>query len=451
MASHLLGTARGMAVLQANMDDLRLRQDNPELFQAQLVTTEGGEEWYFTVYADSIDGKTPRYGIEDEAGKINLNTASRETLLALLDNRTDLTDCLMDYLDADSEPRPEGAEQDYYDSLAQPYRIKNGPLSTLEEVLLVKGFDGRIVFGNDDNRNGLMEKNEDDSDKSFPPDSSDGKLDTGLRGKATVMTYEPDVSADGTPRVNLNTATPQQLQAAGLSAETVRFIAAWRQARSGSAGNAATQPAGNSGGRGGSASRPAGVRGGGSASRPAAAGAAAFTDPSQLLDAKVDIDDPAKPGQKITITSGVTAENLGTVLDKLTCGGLNLNGQQIRPGRVNLNTASLPVLMCLPGLTEQSAQQIVDMRTNMDSQALASPAWVLTQNVIDASAFKMLAPYSTARSYQFRVRSFGYCPTNGRFCVLEATVDMAGKQPRVTYLRDLTALGVPLVATGKER
>jgi hypothetical protein len=107
--------------------------------------------------------------------------------------------------------------------------------------------------------------------------------------------------------------------------------------------------------------------------------------------------------------------------------------------------------MCLPGLTEQSAQQIVDMRTDLDSQALASPAWVLTQNVIDASAFKKLAPYSTARSYQFRVRSFGYCPTNGRFCVLEAVVDLAGKQPRVTYLRDLTALGVPLAAQGKER
>lgn len=400
------GIARGLAVLESNPDDSKLWQDNPELFQAQLVTAEGGEEWYFTVYADSIDGKTPRYGIEDEGGKINLNAASPDMLLKLLNGRTDLADALMDYLDADAETRTEGAEQDYYDNLAQPYRIRNGRLSTLEELLLVKGFDGRVVFGNDANRNGLLEKNEDDGEESFPPDNADGQLDTGLRGKATVITYESDKD-----RVDLNSAPPQDLREAGLSQKTVDYIDAYRKSKAGPA----------------------------------------FKDASELIDAKPVVDDQADPAKKITYASDLTATtgNLGTVLDKLTCLGPTRKGQQIRPGRVNLNTAPLSVLMCLPGLTEQSAQQIFDMRDRMDGPAKASPAWVLTQNVIDASAFKKLAPYATARSRQFRIRSFGYCPTNGRFCVLEATVDLAGKQPRLMYLRDLTALGVPMAAQAK--
>jgi general secretion pathway protein K len=38
-----------------------------------------------------------------------------------------------------------GAENIYYQSLSQPYRCKNGPLETLQELSLVKGFTPEII------------------------------------------------------------------------------------------------------------------------------------------------------------------------------------------------------------------------------------------------------------------------------------------------------------------
>ena len=42
-------------------------------------------------------------------------------------------------------------------TLDPPYRAKNKPLDTVEELLMVKGFDGRILYGEDYNRNGYLD------------------------------------------------------------------------------------------------------------------------------------------------------------------------------------------------------------------------------------------------------------------------------------------------------
>lgn len=56
------------------------------------------------------------------------------------------TDAIIDWIDADDEPRPEGAESDYYESLETPYACKNGPLDSIEELLLVVGVTPEIYF-----------------------------------------------------------------------------------------------------------------------------------------------------------------------------------------------------------------------------------------------------------------------------------------------------------------
>jgi general secretion pathway protein K len=48
---------------------------------------------------------------------------------------------LMDWLDRDDEPRPNGTERDFYQNLTPPYAPTNGPLGTLIEIRLIKGFD----------------------------------------------------------------------------------------------------------------------------------------------------------------------------------------------------------------------------------------------------------------------------------------------------------------------
>ena len=100
------------------------------------------------------------YALTDEAGKIDLNTATSAMLLNLPGMEEDLVDCIMDWRDATTSPRSQGAKDDYYLSLPEPYHCKNGPYESVEELLLVKGITRDILFGYDRNRNGLIDQKE---------------------------------------------------------------------------------------------------------------------------------------------------------------------------------------------------------------------------------------------------------------------------------------------------
>ena len=88
--------------------------------------------------------------IYDHAGKINLNEISRARLRALIENKIgedqdDRVDELLaawnDWQDLNDLQSVIGAEVDYYQELDQPYRPRNGPFETVDELLLIRGFD----------------------------------------------------------------------------------------------------------------------------------------------------------------------------------------------------------------------------------------------------------------------------------------------------------------------
>ena len=343
---------------------------------------------------------------------MNLNTATEKMLLRLGGADEPLVHCLLDYRDTDSDPHPQGLEQDPTGDGAD-YLVKNAPFGTPEELLLVKGFTGAIVFGEDANRNGTLEPNEDDGDESFPPDDRDGQLDAGLGPRVTTFSYDLDVDSEGNPRIDINKTDPATLagllQDAGLPKATAEFVAE---------------------------ARKAGTK---------------FTDPSQLLGMELEIDDPNSRGRKKTIRSEVDKDSLHVVMDKLSVGGGQRDGRTVLPGRINLNTAPAAVLAAVGALSENTARWIIDHRATLDDERRATTAWPYTEGGVDADTFKSIAPYLTARSYQFRVRSFGYSMVHGSFCVLEAVIDTASGRPRIVYLRDLTRLGLPMPVTVVER
>jgi type II secretory pathway component PulK len=57
------------------------------------------------------------------------------------DEATTAMDCLADWVDGDKEARPQGAEADYYQGLQQNGFPRNQGFTSLDEMLLVKGFD----------------------------------------------------------------------------------------------------------------------------------------------------------------------------------------------------------------------------------------------------------------------------------------------------------------------
>jgi general secretion pathway protein K len=90
-----------------------------------------------------------RYYAVNESGKIGLNgedfTLLREYLLFLgldEDRVTVIIDSLLDWEDADDLHRLNGAEEDYYQGLAEPYAPRNGPMAEPGEFFLVRGTEG---------------------------------------------------------------------------------------------------------------------------------------------------------------------------------------------------------------------------------------------------------------------------------------------------------------------
>ena len=92
--------------------------------------------------------------IQDESGKINLNFVSEEQLRALMQvvgiqqpDSDIIVDSIMDWRDVDNAHRPNGAEDDYYQSLPAPYKAKNNRMETVEELLLVRGVTPEYYYG----------------------------------------------------------------------------------------------------------------------------------------------------------------------------------------------------------------------------------------------------------------------------------------------------------------
>jgi general secretion pathway protein K len=116
-----------------------------------------------TQQSDAIDmGKvTGQFGdgeyvvdVQDEMGKININYASPEQIKALLaatgiqsPDMDTIADSIVDWRDPDNMALPNGAENDYYQGLQPPYLARNGALTFLEELLLVRGVTPEYYFG----------------------------------------------------------------------------------------------------------------------------------------------------------------------------------------------------------------------------------------------------------------------------------------------------------------
>lgn len=406
-AAAMSGIHRVMSMLDDPQLDPALLENSQELLANQLVWQDATVSWYFTVYApDPEDPNSVRYGLIDEAGKININVADEDTLTALGLDEEQL-ECLLDWRDDDDVPRPNGAEQEYYSALRPVgYLTGNGPLATIESLLLVKGFDAAALFGEDANRNGMLDANEDDASETFPPDDGDGVLAGGVAPRATTFTSEPDIDSEGRPRININTDTLpiEELEDAGLPEQTLRFIQLYR------------------------------AEGG------------TFRHPSALLGMEYRLreDHPAPLEGKANevISSDVDAEALAVVLDRLTTRD---GGREARwLGLVNVNSASVDVLASLPDIDENLAQRIVDERSVLSSEERRTIAWLYGSNLVDAETFQRLAERLTARSFQVRLRCMGFRWPSGQFCTLEAVIDRSEGKSRIVYLRDLTRVGRPL-------
>ncbi len=140
--------------------ELVYKHDSRMRAKRRAAETEGvppdKKEWVTDgrSYRLAFDEGVCQVRIMGEAGKININLVSERVLQKIMTNlgmegeaRDTVVDSLLDWRDTDDFYRLHGAENDYYQSLPEPYECKNGNLDSIEEMLLVRGVTPDLFYG----------------------------------------------------------------------------------------------------------------------------------------------------------------------------------------------------------------------------------------------------------------------------------------------------------------
>jgi type II secretory pathway component PulK len=404
------------------------------------------------------DGSYPdgllRYGLEDEGRKLNVNALILldptgailyEALMRLPNMTAEVAGAVVDWLDADPNEYPTGgAEDDFYMGLDPAYHCKNGPVNSVEELLLVKGVTPELLFGADRNRNGVQD----------PEETASGQFGRGWVEYLTCYGREINADATGIPRLNLNTddlvlLDEQLMSLEGMTREVADYLLYYRLSGRGEAVQA-TLPAGRVLGT------AADLRG--LVDNALKSGTAIprrrLTSAFTVLNTQIPLPaGAAQPGQPappvIVVPCPLNDQKTMTALASVMLDKLTANDDYELVPRVNVNTAPREVIACLPGLADEDVEAIMTNRPTSTTDPTA--AWLVTTAGLNLSKFKNIERFVCGRSGAYRVRSVGYFgtpggPTASVEAVIEVVVEDADgmgavARPRIVMFRDTTDLG----------
>ena len=318
------------------------------------------------------------FSLTDESSKLNLNSATATMLeaLPLVNMTAEFAQAIVDWRTRSTTNS--SASASLYSTL-DPARVnKAAPFESTDEVRLVYGATLDLLLGEDANRNGALDQNEDDADVTPPHDNQDGQLQPGMLEYVTAFSALPTTTHTGGQRLNITTAQGRARLAATLTGKGI------------TAGRAATI-----------------VRN---------TGQGTFTSVADFM-----------------LTSRMTAAEFALVHTSFTAA----TGTAAQ-GLVNVNTASEEVLACIPGIGVNSAPAVVAYRL-ANPTALTSFAWL--SSVLTAANIRRAGPYITDQSYQFSA-DIAAVGRNGRgYCRQKVVFDTTLGVPRIIYRQDLSSSG----------
>ena len=187
---------------------------NNQDYKAEALPVGDANFWFIGRDNDNTDTSSPTepyFALVDESSKLNLNTATEAMLEALPGMTTDLATAIVAWRSTNSQVS--GTADNSYTQLDPPRHVKGGPFETVDELRLVYGATLDLLLGEDTNRNGVLDANENDGDQSAPHDDQDGQLLAGLMEYVTVYSSLPATGASGSRRINIaNAQTRGQLR-----------------------------------------------------------------------------------------------------------------------------------------------------------------------------------------------------------------------------------------------
>jgi DNA uptake protein ComE-like DNA-binding protein len=313
------------------------------------------------------------YGVSDEESRLNVNTADTNALGQLQNMTPDIAMAIINWHGGDATAN--AAEAQYYAGLQPPYQPRNGPFQTVRELLMVRGVTPELLLGKDIHQNGLLgDIGENGNDDNASIDSAD----LGWAGNLTVDSSVQNVDAAGDARVNIQTADENSLMAIqGITSPIAKAIVAYR-------------------------------------------GQHQFQSIADLLD--VTPQNQNQNGAQNSNSGGdsdsgkVVSQNLFMEIGD----GITVASDQNLPGAININTAGLDVLVCLPGMTRELALAVISQRSS--GGFFANAGELLKVPGMTRDIFKQIAPLVTARSETYRILSEGRITSTGARQRIQAIV-----------------------------
>lgn len=436
--------------------------DNPDQFRGVLVVddTDPVGRGRFSLMAPSVDDDGNlggvRYGLENESTRLNLNSllmvdkqspgAARKLLMALPNCTEEIADAILDWIDDDDDTREFGAEIDHYSGIVPAYAPKNGPLDTVEELLLVRGITPQLLFGQDINRNGIVDPFEDTGENTTVTTTTEtlstasvlgGTGDTitveadtsrGWSAYLTLYSMERNVNSQGEQRVFLNQTDMNKLYTelkAVLPADWATFIVAYKQ----------------NGPYSGTNQSQAGGSGNLDLTKQ---GKTKLTQVIDLIGKKTQVTFQGQ-NQPTILESPFSADlaAMGFYLPQLL-DNVTVSQAPFIPGRININQAPKTVLAGIPGMTETVLEEIISRREFEAPDELPNrrfETWLLAEAIVSLDEMRLLMPFITAGGDVYRTQVVGYYEGGGASARVEVVFDATDTKPRVLFWRDLSHLG----------
>jgi DNA uptake protein ComE-like DNA-binding protein len=310
------------------------------------------------------------YGVSDEESRLNVNTANNTTLTKIQGLGPDVATAIRGW-------RGQGtaAEKDYYMTLQPPYSPRNGPFPTIREMLMVRGVTPDLLFGKDVHGDGLLEDLSDNPKDAAKYQDGVTTADLGWAALLTANSGVKNVNAAGTDRVDIQSADETALaNVNGISRDIAHAIVAYR-------------------------------------------GKNRFSGIADLLDVTPPQNNNGggQSGQNNFNQQGNSGGNGGGVIDEnllMRIGDdITVGSDKTVNGPVNINTAGLDVLICLPGIDRDLAQKIISHRAS--SGFFANTAELLKVDGMTRDIFKNLALLVTTRSETYRILAEGRVKSTG--------------------------------------
>ncbi|MEM6798172.1 MAG: hypothetical protein AAF589_01535 [Planctomycetota bacterium] len=416
--------------------------DNPARFRGLTLIddTAAALRCRATILAPNLDYgeyEGVRFGLENESSRLNLNTllaldqisetAAREQLMALPGMTESIADAILDWMDDDEEPREFGAELSHYAALEPAYEPQNGPLESLDQLLMVRDVTPDLLYGLDANRDLVIDVAE---SMNATDDTSDMQMDRGWSAYLTIYSAERELDPEGEPKINVNMEDLEELHSAieqKLGRAEANFIVAFRQGgpKEGEASSAAVK------------AETVQI----DFESPAAV---TIDNLLRLVGVEVDVVQAGENDRQTieAIFSGDPMQ-MSTYLPELL-DYLTVYEDEVVPGRLNVNQAPRALLETIPGMPPEAVESIIgnrDFEVGTDRPDRRHATWMMTEGYVTLEEMRTMMPLVTAAGSVYRAQIIGFFDDEGPRRRLEAVIDATQPAPLVLFQQDLSALG----------